>query len=105
MNESANKLKNDNTLLRAQLERSEAENIRLRKLLSESTSSGLSNNDLHRFNNVAALLDANIELALNALRNLHCYEGKTDQPGITTVHSFIDAVQNAKTELVDIANS
>lgn len=97
-------LKKDNAALSMQLERLVAENKRLGELLDTSATNGLSNDDLHQFNNVAALLDANIELALNALLNLPSSD-QTVESDITTIRNFITAAQSAKTELVDIVNT
>jgi len=102
---SNSELKQQNTHLRKQLDHFEGENKRLLTLLNASVSSGLSNDELHQFNNAAALLDANIELALNALNTLSSGSAETiNEVNKIDAKNYIVAAQSAAAELVDIVN-
>jgi len=105
LDNSNSELKQLNIHLHKQLKHAEAENKRLLTLLNARARSELSNDDLHRFNNAAALLDANIELALNALNKLPCSADKIHEANKIDATQCIVAAQSAAAELVEIINA
>ncbi len=104
MSDAKHELQLENKQLRRQLEDCIAANKELSSPLGTNQSNGLSNDELHQFNNTAALLDANLELALDALLKLPHNKKPLKQTDISNVENFIIAAQTAKTELVDIVN-
>ena len=105
MDDLTAKIKQENATLRLQLERCRVENKSLLDLPDTGVSNGLANNELHQFNNTAALLDANIELALDSLLKLPRSEEPSHQNKIATIKNFLTAALSAKTDLVDIVNA